>query len=90
MPATLVKLEDVFLNLVGSILALGGIVLLLMLFSAGFKYLTSNGDPKAVESAQKTISFAIGGIALLAGAFLFLKIVSAITGVDVTIFEIYK
>ena len=33
---------------------------------------------------------AIGGIALLAGAFLFLKIVSAITGVDVTIFEIYK
>lgn len=90
MPATLVKLEVIFANAISAVLALGGIILLLMLFSAGFGYLNSNGDPKAVEGAQKTMSYAVGGIVLLAGAFLFLKIVSIFTNVDVTKFIIYR
>lgn len=90
MPPTLTKLETVFSNAISVALALGGVVLLVMLFTSGFKYLNSGGDPKAVESAQKTITYSVGGIVLLAGAFLILKLVSNITNVDVTQFVIYK
>lgn len=89
-PAELSQLEDVFGSVVTSLLALGGIVLFLMLLSGGFKYLTSGGDPKATESAQKTLTHAIGGLVMLAGSFLILKIISTFTGADVTNFVIFK
>lgn len=89
-PAQLSQLEDVFGNVVTSLLALGGIVLFLMLLTGGFKYLTSGGDPKATETAQKTLSYAIGGMILLAGSYLILRIISDFTGADVTNFVITK
>lgn len=89
-PATLQQLETVFGKLVTSLLALGGIVLFLMLLSGGFKYLTSGGDPKAVEGAQKTLTYAIGGLVLLAGSYMILRIISDFTGADVTNFIIFK
>lgn len=89
-PAQLSQLEDVFGNVVTSLLALGGIVLFIMLLSGGFKYLTSGGDPKAVEGAQKTLTFAIGGLVMLAGSYIILKIISTFTGADVTNFLIFK
>lgn len=89
-PAQLSQLEDVFSNVVTSLLALGGIVLFLMLLSGGFKYLTSGGDPKATETAQKTLTYAIGGMILLAGSYLILRIISDFTGADVTNFKITR
>lgn len=79
-PATLQDLETVFGNVVTSLLALGGIVLFLMLLSGGFKYLTSGGDAKVVEGAQKTLTYAIGGLVMLIGSYLILKIISNFTG----------
>ncbi len=79
-PAKLQDLETVFGSVATSLLALGGIVLFLMLLSGGFKYLTSGGDPKATEGAQKTLTYAIGGLVMLAGSFLILKIISTFTG----------
>lgn len=91
-PATLNKLEVVFGNVVTSLLAFGGVALFVMLLSGGFKYLTSGGDGKAVESAQKTLTYAIGGLILLAGSFLILKIIGTITGTDgiITNFKIIR
>lgn len=89
-PATLQDLEKVFESLVTSLLALGGIVLFLMLLNGGFKYLTSGGDPKATEGAQKTLTYAIGGLVLLAGSYMILNIIKTFTGADVTNFVIYK
>lgn len=89
-PAQLSQLEDVFGNVVTSLLALGGIVLFLMLLTGGFKYLTSGGDPKATETAQKTLTYAIGGMILLAGSYLILRIISDFTGADVTNFVITR
>ena len=68
----------------------GGIVLFLMLLSGGFKYLTSGGDPKATEGAQKTLTYAIGGLVMLAGSYIILRIISDFTGADVTNFIIKK
>lgn len=89
-PAKLQDLEKVFENVVTSLLALGGIVLFLMLLSGGFKYLTSGGDEKAVAGAKATLTYAIGGLVLLAGSYLILRIISDFTGADVTNFVITK
>ncbi len=89
-PPQLSALEGIFSNVVTSLLALGGVVLFLMLLSGGFKYLTSGGDPKSVEGAQKTLTYAIGGLVLLAGSYLILLIIQTITGADVTNFLITR
>ncbi|EKE06406.1 MAG: hypothetical protein ACD_19C00014G0020 [uncultured bacterium] len=92
MPAKLQDLETVFGSVVTSLLALGGIVLFLMLLSGGFKYLTSGGDDKAVAGAKATLTYAIGGLVMLAGSFLILKIIGQFTGTDtvITNFKIFK
>lgn len=91
MPAQLSQLETVFESVITTLLALGGIVLFLMLLSGGFKYLTSGGEPKAVEGAQKTLTYAIGGLVLLAGSFILLKIIEQFTGAtDIINFTIFK
>ncbi|WKZ25367.1 MAG: hypothetical protein QY322_03165 [bacterium] len=89
-PPQLSALTGVFENVVAALLALGGIVLFLMLLSGGFKYLTSGGDPKAVEGARNTLTYAIGGLILLAGSFLILKIIETFTGANVTNFTITR
>lgn len=88
--ATLKGVEDVFGNLVGALLALAGIALFIMLLIGGFKYLTAGGDPKSVESAQKTLTYAIMGLVLVALAYLILKFINVFTGANVLNFIIYK
>lgn len=87
-PATISQLEDVFEKVVGSALALAGIVLFVLLLTGGVKYITSGGDPKATEGAQKTITYAIGGLLLILFSYLILLLIGTITGVDLTQFKI--
>lgn len=90
-PAPLSSLEFVFENVITSLLALGGIVLFVMLLTGGFKYLTSGGDPKALEGAKKTLTTAIGGLVMLVGSFLILKIIANFTGAEsITNFKITR
>lgn len=91
-PATIQNLELVFENVVRVIIALGGMGFFVMLLTGGFKYLTSGGDPKAVDGAKNTLSYAVGGLLLLAFAFLILQIVGTLTGTtdNVTNFRIFK
>lgn len=73
-------LECIFQNAVQAIIALAGIVVFIMLLIGGFKYITAGADPKAVESAKKTLTYAIGGLVLVAISFLILVFVSEFTG----------
>jgi hypothetical protein len=87
-PASLSDLEVLFQRVISIALGLGGIVLFIMLVVGGFKYLTSGGDPKAVESAQKTLTSAILGLVLLLSAYLILKLIGNFTGIDLTTFRV--
>jgi hypothetical protein len=58
-----------------------------MLILGGFKYLTSGGNPENAASAQKTITYAILGIVLIALSYLILLIIQTITGANVTQFS---
>jgi hypothetical protein len=87
-PAPLYALGAVFTNVVGYVLGFAGIVFFVLLLIGGFKYITSGGDPKAVEGAQKTITSAIIGLILILASYLILILITKITGVDVTKFNL--
>lgn len=86
--ATLQDLEGLFSNVVNIILGIAGVTFFVLLLSSGFKFITSGGDPKALEGAKKTLTFAIGGLILIIASYLILVLIKEITGVDVTIFKI--
>lgn len=91
-PATIKDLEGVFTNVVKVLLALGAFGLFIMLLTSGFKYLTSSGDPKAVEGAKKTLTYAVGGFVALAFSYMILRLIGVFTGTDsiITNFTIVK
>jgi hypothetical protein len=82
--------ECIFGNVVKVALAFAGVVLFVLLIVGGLKYITSGGDPKATEGAQKTITYAILGLVLILLSYLILVLIHAITGVDVTQFKIVQ
>jgi len=86
--ATIGNLSCLFNRVVGFALGFAGIVLFLLLIIGGFKYITSGGDPKAVEGAKKTLTYAIGGLVVILISYLVLVIIKNITGVDVTNFNV--
>lgn len=87
-PPQLSDLTGIFENAVGAILSLAGIVLFVLLITGGIKYITSGGDPKAVEGAKKTITYAIGGLLVILLSYLILVLIENITGAKVTQFKI--
>ncbi len=89
-PATLQDLEATFGRIVEVVLGLAGVTLFIMLIMGGFRFITAGGDPKAIESAKKTLTYAIMGIVLVALSFLILRFISTFTGVDVTLFQIFQ
>lgn len=86
--AQISDLSIIFQNVVTAFLGFAGIVLFILLLTGGFKYITSGGDPKSVEGAQKTITYAIGGLFVILLSYLILVFIKQITGVDVTQFNI--
>lgn len=87
-PAGLDQIEQVFSSVISVIVGLGFIALLVMIVFAGFKYLMSGGDPKAIAAAHQTVTWALLGIIFMAFAWLMLQLIKAFTGIDVTIFNI--
>lgn len=87
-PPSLKDLETVFSSVVKALIGFIGITLFILLIVGGIKYITSGGDPKATESAQKTITYAIGGLVLILISYLILVMITQITGVNVTEFKI--
>ncbi len=79
--ATISDLSKIFESLVRSFLTFAGIILFVFLVMGGIKYITSGGDPKAIEGAQKTMTYAIGGLIVILLSFLVLVIIGNITGV---------
>ena len=74
-------LECVFANVVSIAVTLAGLAVFLMLIVGGFKYLTSGGDPKATESAQKTMTYAVIGLVVIIAAYLILRFLAVFTGI---------
>lgn len=88
--ASIGDLNILFTNIVSIFLTLGGIALFVMILVAGFKWLSAGGDPKAIESAKQTLTWAIIGIVLLVGSYLIIIFIKEFTGVDLRQFNVIK
>ncbi len=86
--ATVANFGCLFQKIVGYALGFAGIVLFILLIIGGFKFITSGGDPKAVEGAKRTLTSAITGLVIILISYLVLVLIYKITGVDVTGFNI--
>jgi hypothetical protein len=86
--ARISDLGGLFQRIVSLALGFAGIVLFILLIVGGFKFITSGGDPKAVEGAKKTLTYAIGGLIVILVSYLILVLIKIITGVDVTNFSV--
>lgn len=78
--ATLPGLEGIFENTISALLAVAGILVFIMLVMGGIKFITSGGDPKNIESAKKTLTYALLGVVLTAMGYLILVLISDFTG----------
>ena len=87
---TIKGFEGLFENLVTVILGFAGIALFIYFIIGGFKYITSEGDPKKTQEAKGTLTYAIGGMVLIAAAFLILKFIETFTGAPVTNFKVFQ
>lgn len=87
-PAGLDQIEQVFTQFISAAVFLAFVASLVMLIITGIKYLTSGGEPKAVQAAHQTATWALLGILFFAIAWLLLQLVESFTGIPVTIFDI--
>lgn len=87
-PAGLQEIETVFSSVLSVVVGLGFIATLVLLIFAGIKYITSGGEPKAIQQAHLTVTWALLGILFLAIAWIILQLIQAFTGIEVTTFNI--
>lgn len=80
--ATLNCLPAVFTNVVFALLLFSGIVAVFLIIYSGIKFLTSGGDPKQVEGARHTMTYAIVGLIIILVSFSIINLIAKITGVE--------
>ncbi len=84
--ATLSCIPYVFQNLVFWALAFAGIVALFFIIYSGIRFITSGGDPKQVEGARKTLTYAIIGFVTILLSFFMVSLIGSLTGTCLTKF----
>ena len=86
--ATIDQLAIIFGNIVSVVAVIGGFLAFIALIVGGFRYLTSQGDPKAIAAAQGTVTWAFLGLAAIIIAWLVLVFIEQFTGIPITKFTI--
>ena len=79
--ATLRCIPIVFHNIVTAALIFSGITAVVFIIIAGYKFMTSGGDPKQVEGARKTMIYSVLGLVLILLSFAIVSFISITTGV---------
>lgn len=80
-PQCLQSLGYVYRNILNVIMGIAGFASFIMLVFGGFKFLTSQGDPKALGSARTTITWALIGLAMIIVSYLIIVLISNYTGI---------
>ena len=80
--ATLACIPIVIKNVITWALIFAGVVAVIFVIYAGFKFVTSKGDPEQVNNAKKTLTYAIIGLLFILLSFAILNLIATVTGVD--------
>ncbi len=70
-------------NIISVFTIFGGLAFLVWFIIGGVNWITSSGNPEALEKAQRQISTALVGLLLLVAAYAITLILSKITGLDI-------
>lgn len=89
-PAGLDQIENTVGNVISVIAGLGFIATMVLVVMAGFKYLTSGGEPKAIQAAHYTLTWAFLGIFFMIVAWIMLQLIASFTGINITVFDIKR
>lgn len=68
-------IDNTLQNVVNLLSAIAGVIAVIMLVVAGFKYTTAAGDSSKISSARTTITYAIVGIIIVGAAQLLVRLV---------------
>lgn len=85
-PAGVQQLQELFIRIISLSAGLAFVVVLIMLIVTAIKYLVSGGEPKALNSANNSLTWTLLGIVFLVLAWLALRLIEAFTGVGLTQF----
>ena len=80
--ATLDCVPIIVHNIIFGAFLFSGIVAVILIIYSGIKFILSGGDPKQVEGARKTMTYAIIGFILILLSFVILNLISTVTGVS--------
>jgi len=86
--ATIQGFECLFTNIVRILTPIAGLAVFIMFIAGAFQMITAGGEAKQLQKARKTLTAAVLGLVVFVGIWFILKLIQAITGVDVTKFEI--
>lgn len=78
--ATLNCIPVVFTQIINYAMAFAGVVALFFIVYSGARYVTSGGEPKAVEGAKNTLTWAIIGLVVIVLAWAIINFISVFTG----------
>lgn len=72
-------------NIISALIMLSAVTAVFFIVYSGIKFITSGGDPIKVESAKRTMTFAIIGLVIVLLSFVIMKVFSRVTGVNCNI-----
>lgn len=81
-------IEGIISKILGIVVPIVGVLLLIMLIAGGFQYITSGGEVEQANKAKKTLTYAIFGLIVVLGAWLIIRLLEELTGLNLTTFTI--
>lgn len=84
--ARLSSIPILFENVLAAVTVLAGFAALMMLIFGGFRYIVAQGDPKAVQAARGTLTWAIVGLVMVIVAWLVLAFLADFLNLPLTKF----
>ena len=79
--ATLECIPVVFRSFVSVAWTLAGAIAIIIIIVSGIKFLISGGDAKKVDSAKKSLTYAVIGLILILSAYFIVSVIGQVTGV---------
>jgi cytochrome bd-type quinol oxidase subunit 2 len=71
------NLDNIFKGVTDTLIFLVGAISVIMIIIGGLRYVISNGDSKATESAKNTVLYAVIGIVVAIAAYAIVTFVTA-------------
>lgn len=85
--ATIACIQPAMQNMIDFLVAFSTAVALIFMLIAGIKYITAGGDKEKIESAKRTLTYALIGLLIITLSFVIVRIIAYLTGVSGVLYQ---